>query len=641
VGKGDVDIGRDAALVERFQAGYQGAFDELFRHYFDRLTAYCARRVGDLGEAEEIAQEAFVRALVALPRFDGERRFYPWICVIASNLCSKAISAPLRTQADLVDEPHYDQRLDGLIEGVDHALLRSAMAKLPDRHREALELWAEGTSSAEIAAHLGCTPGNADVLVHRARHRLRERYLILSGEHSRWALVPGAPALRRLVERIRGRVFGWLTQNPDLVSFPTAKAVAILTAISLSSGSSVPGLVASRVGRAGAQPLAAAMPVADPSGRSGRPSAVADRAPRPGAARVGGERSPHPAPSDATSVLGPKFGIGPVSGSEIPEGTVVLGFTRSPRYEQDHEVYASGFLTRCTTGLCPTLFHSIDGGTTWTRVRYLGPEVGFVMFPPSYPADKRLFLAGTRALYVSSDGGQTVTPVAAVGGSAVMSPAFSSGDPEILVGGTPGWIYHDDSKAVMPFDARSGTSDPLTFSYAPSYPADHRILVGRAESTPEWQSIVSLCDGSVCKPPVVLAGSNGTPGVMASRRYSSSGVAYAWSVDRMYRTTDGAASFARIAMPAKGSIEAVADDPAGRLYVALANLDAQGTSGGVFRSDDAGITWARLGAGTSLDRGVISLAALPGDRLLAGLRPEHGGLLCSSDGGKSWAPRCP
>ncbi|MEA3020378.1 MAG: polymerase sigma-70 factor, subfamily, partial [Actinomycetota bacterium] len=83
----DIDLAADRELVERWQAGEQGAFDDLYRRYFTRLRSFCQKRVHDRDAAEEIAQEAFVKALQALPRFAGERRFYPWVTVIASRLC--------------------------------------------------------------------------------------------------------------------------------------------------------------------------------------------------------------------------------------------------------------------------------------------------------------------------------------------------------------------------------------------------------------------------------------------------------------------------------------------------------------------------------------------------------------------------
>src|SRR6266508_3786215 len=84
----DVDIDRDAALVERFQHGDEDAFVDLYQRYYGRLRRHCMRRLGDAHDADEAAQEALLRAYRGLPNFNGDRHFYPWLRVIASNLCT-------------------------------------------------------------------------------------------------------------------------------------------------------------------------------------------------------------------------------------------------------------------------------------------------------------------------------------------------------------------------------------------------------------------------------------------------------------------------------------------------------------------------------------------------------------------------
>jgi len=191
VAQDPVDLSRDAELVARFQSGDEDAFVELFRLYFIRLSRYCARRMGDAHDGEEIAQEAFARALVALPRLAGERRFYPWLCVIASNLCMNALARRARMQVGSIrDRGEYDRRLEELVDGVDRALLRAALTKLATRDRAALEVWANGGSSAAIADRLGCSTATADVAVHRARRRFRDRFLALNRDEA--ACAPAA-----------------------------------------------------------------------------------------------------------------------------------------------------------------------------------------------------------------------------------------------------------------------------------------------------------------------------------------------------------------------------------------------------------------------------------------------------------------
>src|SRR5688500_7875643 len=135
----DVDLQRDRRLVERFQEGDHTAFDTLYRRYFARLQRFCLKRVGDPHEAEEIAQEAFTRALRALPDLAGERRFYPWMTVIAGRLCvdhhrRRGRSEPTAT----VELGSVDGGQDAIVEQADFALLGRALERLAPRHREVL-----------------------------------------------------------------------------------------------------------------------------------------------------------------------------------------------------------------------------------------------------------------------------------------------------------------------------------------------------------------------------------------------------------------------------------------------------------------------------------------------------------------------
>lgn len=198
----DVDLGRDWGLVERFQAGDDAAFDDLYRRYFDRLRRYCERRVGDRHEAEELAQEAFVRALRALPAFGGDRKFYPWMTVIASRLCvdyhrRNARSTP-HAEIDLgvQEADHGDVFAD-----VDRRLIVAALERLAPRHREVLEL-REGRawSYQRIAEHYGVTLGTVEALLHRARKALRREFRAVADDTA-WA---GVPVVGWLIRRAAG-----------------------------------------------------------------------------------------------------------------------------------------------------------------------------------------------------------------------------------------------------------------------------------------------------------------------------------------------------------------------------------------------------------------------------------------------------
>lgn len=204
----DVDLGRDRVLVERYQAGDHRAFDDLYSRYFRRLHRYCARRVHDFDTAEEIAQEAFVRALQALPRLDGDRRFYPWMTVIASRLCVDHHRRRQRTQpSDDVDPGVVDPDLDHVFTAVDHAHLATALERINPRHRRVLELRErEGLSYEAIADRMEVTLGTVEALLHRARKALRREFLAVADDPRRLAGVPLVGALVRSVGRLRSRM---------------------------------------------------------------------------------------------------------------------------------------------------------------------------------------------------------------------------------------------------------------------------------------------------------------------------------------------------------------------------------------------------------------------------------------------------
>src|SRR5579864_1439834 len=124
----DVDFDRDATLVERFQDGDEQAFADLYERYFSRVRRYCQRRLGDPHEAEEAAQDALVRAYRALPSFGGDRRFYPWLRVIAANVCTDRCRR--RPDVTLADPTAGDVVVDSVFERMDHAFVRAAMRDL-------------------------------------------------------------------------------------------------------------------------------------------------------------------------------------------------------------------------------------------------------------------------------------------------------------------------------------------------------------------------------------------------------------------------------------------------------------------------------------------------------------------------------
>jgi RNA polymerase sigma-70 factor (ECF subfamily) len=172
-------------LVERCQAGDRAAFDELYLRYQRRLYRFCLQRVGSAHDAEDVVQESFVRAWRALPRFAGERRFYPWLTVIAANLCVDTLRRRSRltpveeSRITASDTGTYDIE-DAVLHEVDSKMVATAFGQLSTRHQRVLQM-REGSewSYRKIAEHEGVGVTAVETLLWRARQALKREFLLL------------------------------------------------------------------------------------------------------------------------------------------------------------------------------------------------------------------------------------------------------------------------------------------------------------------------------------------------------------------------------------------------------------------------------------------------------------------------------
>ena len=189
----DVDLARDRVLVTRAQEGDRTAFDDLYLRYYRRLYRFCLRRLHDTHEAEDVAQEAFSRAWRALPDFGGDRRFYPWLSVIASHLCTDVLRR--RNRSTPVAEFHQSNVAsteDGgeelMVQSVDCDLVAKAFLRLSERHRRILNLReGSGWSYQRIADHEGVGITAVETLLWRARQALKREFAALAGSEGRLA----------------------------------------------------------------------------------------------------------------------------------------------------------------------------------------------------------------------------------------------------------------------------------------------------------------------------------------------------------------------------------------------------------------------------------------------------------------------
>jgi RNA polymerase sigma-70 factor, ECF subfamily len=179
----------DLVLVERVQRGEAGAFDYLVVRYRHKVLKLIMRYVRDPVEAEDVAQEAFLKAYRALPSFRGDSAFYTWLYRIAINTAKNALVSsrrrPVDYDLDLQDPEQYDMQArlkdaetpEGLLLTDEiRDTVNSAIEHLPEDLRTAIVLRElEGMSYEEIAAAMDCPVGTVRSRIFRAREAIDKR----------------------------------------------------------------------------------------------------------------------------------------------------------------------------------------------------------------------------------------------------------------------------------------------------------------------------------------------------------------------------------------------------------------------------------------------------------------------------------
>lgn len=178
-------------LIDRCLAGDEGAMIDLVELYRDRVFRFCYRMLGQRQDAEDAAQETFVRMLRGLATWDGCRDFEPWLLAIAGNRCRTLLAARRRRPAtglfaeeQLVDCSPDWHAMQTLAEEVQLALLR-----LRPEQREAFVLFHENhLTYDQIAAAIQRPLGTVKTRIHKARQQLmaqlRRRGVVGGGRHA-------------------------------------------------------------------------------------------------------------------------------------------------------------------------------------------------------------------------------------------------------------------------------------------------------------------------------------------------------------------------------------------------------------------------------------------------------------------------
>jgi RNA polymerase sigma-70 factor, ECF subfamily len=177
-------------LVKRVQRGDKSAFDLLVRKYQHKVVKLVLRYVRNPAEAEDIAQEAFIKAYRALPQFRGDSAFYTWMYRIAINTAKNSLASrdrsPIAYDLDLTD-PEESHSVQTKLQDPDtpegmalteeiRGIVNSAIEGLPEELKTAIVLRElDGLSYEEIAAAMECPVGTVRSRIFRAREAIDKR----------------------------------------------------------------------------------------------------------------------------------------------------------------------------------------------------------------------------------------------------------------------------------------------------------------------------------------------------------------------------------------------------------------------------------------------------------------------------------
>jgi len=179
----------DRALVARVQQGDKKAFDLLVLKYQPKIVQLISRYIRDPSESLDVAQETFIKAYRALPRFRGDSAFYTWLYRIAINTAKNHIAARARRPSDSEIEVDTAEQFETAVRLRDQETpegillseevaeaVRHAIEALPDELRTAITLREfEGMSYEEIAQAMNCPVGTVRSRIFRAREAIDKK----------------------------------------------------------------------------------------------------------------------------------------------------------------------------------------------------------------------------------------------------------------------------------------------------------------------------------------------------------------------------------------------------------------------------------------------------------------------------------
>jgi RNA polymerase sigma-70 factor (ECF subfamily) len=175
----------DVTLVRQAQQGSRGAFEDLVKRYERKVFHLAYGFVQDRATADDLAQEVFIKAYFALPKFHFKSEFGTWLYRIAVNHIKDHLRKTARKKEvsieDVAELPvaggdEIKEREDMRVQDERKKVIFRVLAALPEKYRTILTLRdVRGLSYEEVASILAVSPGTVDSRLHRARKMLRKK----------------------------------------------------------------------------------------------------------------------------------------------------------------------------------------------------------------------------------------------------------------------------------------------------------------------------------------------------------------------------------------------------------------------------------------------------------------------------------
>ena len=613
----------DGSLVVRSRAGDTASFARLYHFYRAEIYAVCLRLLRDPALAEDVVQDTFISAYASLDRFDESRRFLPWLITIAKRRCIdiRRQRARTETREDLevpFDHGYSDSTLDAVIAGEERGRLERALRRLNPRQRRAMLLHAlEGWSYADIASAEGITVTATKSLLFHARENLRRS--CRRGVLGTFALP--LIALRRRIRTVHQRALMRIGEAEPAFGMASGSMAQGITALVMAVATFAAAGPSAAVGSTHAVSNAAVG-----RGHSGSRAAATHHVPTPTSA----------VPQLAQTLLNP-------TANATPDNTQFTTMAASPNYRHDHTIVGAGTMP-CAQKACAVLFFSHDGGVTWTKRPTRGFAGGQIVLPPNFPSDPRIFAMGPSGLQVSNDEGTTFEPVIPLQGQLAISPLFDRADhsdARLLIGASTVTEYWPDTNLVQfkPATLIGPSGTWLTLAFSPAYASDKTLFVGgiRPDASGVMRPAINRCAGTICDGAVFTQGFD-APTISTSPNFGSDGTVYGFTTDTLFRSEDGGRTFVTL-QPRFAHATSIRDllvTREGGVFVAVVSRRAVSD---LYFSSNGGRTWTgRKIALAGFGDGLTLIVEAPDGRLIAA--GARAGVACSTDGGRTWAPRC-